>query len=261
MEMCQFEFVMSRFFYSIEPKGKQASLFFILIVQILPIAILGYGFFMYEEEVEQQAFIDQVKKIDKKHLINVNKSLEKLRPSRAMLSKDKGEHLMFYESLANISGFVLTDFKSLSRMSEEGIVPTDCKLVLRGDLYRVPVLIELLETSRVLSLIEKIDIAVHNLMGAVVTIELRVFRPDIPTSAWLKGLSVDEVQQETLEKGWLLWNWRTYVKKENQLEKQSEERFNILKSEIPPKIIPLRKKRNRTVSWAFEEDTTVSETD
>ena len=242
---------MSRFFYSIEPKGKQASLLFLLAVQLLPIIALGYGFFMYEEEAEQKEFMEQVKRIDEKHLINVAKSLQRLRPSRAMMSKDKNDHMMFYRSLADTSGFEMKDFKSSSRMVEDGLIPTDCKLVLNGDLYLLPVLIEMLQTSRVLSLIQSVEITVNDLTGAVVAIELRVFRPDIPSETWLAGLQVSPVQLETLKKGWLLWNWRAYSKKESQLAEQAEKRFHTLKIQIPQKIIPLRKKKGKKLTWRF----------
>ena len=251
MQICYHEFIMSRFFYSIEPEGKQASLLVLLTVQILPILALGYGFFIYEEDVEQKEFMEQVQRIDEKHLINVAKSLQRLRPSRAMMSKDKNDHSMFYSSLATTSGFEMVDFKSSSRMVEDGLIPTDCKLVLKGDLYLLPVLIEMLQTSRVLSLIQTVEINVNDLTGSVVSFDIRVFRPDIPSENWLTGLQVSPEQMETLKKGWLLWNWRAYAKKELQLSEQAQQRFHTLKTEIPPKIIPLRKKRGKKLTWRF----------
>jgi hypothetical protein len=209
-------------------------------VQLLP--VFGGGILVvFLPWLGHEPWQDRLSKLDDRTLFSIVQQLDEVSPGRAFFKDDLKSLESFLQLLTEATGHRLIEGRLFTRITEDGIIPIDYRLVVEGDPFDLPVLIEGVHRYRSVVSIQQLDVTHISQSICSTRIRLRMLRPDIPSEAWVNDLMLsNSIHRELLKTGWELWNWLYYLEKESRFDALALSYRDELFESLSPGLIHLR---------------------
>ena len=220
-----------------------------LSVQLLPVLVGGLLVVLLPR-LHHEPWEERLSRLDDKTLISTVRKLDEIAPARAFLQDDVKGFESFLQLLTEATGHTLIEGRLFTRIAEDGITPVDYRMVVQGDPFNLPVLIEGVHRYRSVVSIQELDVTNTAPNRCTTRIRLRMLRPDIPSEDWVNDLGLaNSVHRELLKTGWGLWNWLYYIEKENQFDALALSYRDELFESLSPQLIRLRQSAGH-IQWS-----------
>ena len=185
---------------------------------------------------EQQAYIDEL--------------ISTLTPNGALIEENKRQAEFFLYMLAEGTNWTVSEIRPITRIPDDGIIPTDYRLVMTGDPFNLPIFFDGIYRQPSIAMIQSIEMHMRGRGDSKVIVRIRYFHPeilDVPDYV-LDGL--EPTAMETVKKGWLLWSWKDWELQAEKLRAEELKRRRSLQFELAGPIISLRNKSQGELLWS-----------